>query len=150
MSFTHLHVASGFSLRHGADTPHAIVAAALAHGMPAIALTDRDSMAGAVRFVAAARDAGVGAIVGVDVPIASGAQVAARTPARGGLVRDPGLHRIVALAEGGLLSAVSHRLCTNLVLRLVLRMMLFDVSMNRSPMVASRCCLVRSQMLERR
>ena len=84
MSFVHLHVASGFSLRHGADAPQSIVAAAVAHGQPAIALTDRESMAGAVRFVAAARDAGIGAIVGVDLPLAS----------------NPERHRVVALARG--------------------------------------------------
>lgn len=101
MSFTHLHVASGFSLRHGADTPAAIVAAALAHGQPAVALTDRDGMAGAVRFVTACRDAGLGAIVGVDLPLAdTGIEVLTRTPARGGLVRDPGLARVVVLARG--------------------------------------------------
>ncbi len=101
MSFTHLHVASGFSLRHGADTPHAIVQAVSAHGQPAVALTDRDSMAGAVRFVAAARDAGIGAIVGVDLPLTYGRpDPLVRTPARGGAVRDTGLQRVVVLARG--------------------------------------------------
>lgn len=100
MSFVHLHVASGFSLRHGADTPQRIVDAASALGMPAVALTDRDSMAGAVRFVAAARDAGIGAVVGVDLPLESSTTFASHTPARGGVLRDPGLHRVVALARG--------------------------------------------------
>jgi error-prone DNA polymerase len=102
MSFTHLHVASGFSLRHGADTPQALVDAAAAHDQPAVALTDRDSMAGAVRFVAAARDAGIGAILGVDLPVArwSPRGGSEPTPARGGLVRDAGLHRVVVLARG--------------------------------------------------
>lgn len=101
MSFTHLHVASGFSLRHGADTPQALVDAAAAHDQPAVALTDRDSMAGAVRFVAAARDAGIGAILGVDLPVARSLRGGSEpTPARGGLVRDAGLHRVVVLARG--------------------------------------------------
>lgn len=103
MSFTHLHVASGFSLRHGADTPQAIVDAAAALGQPAVALTDRDSMAGAVRFVAACREAGIGAIVGVDLPLASsssGRAVPAPAPVRGGVLRDQGLQRVVVLARG--------------------------------------------------
>ena len=100
MSFVHLHVASGFSLRFGADTPQAIVDAAAAHGQPAVALTDRDSLAGAVRFVTAAREAGIGAIVGADLPLASESRPASPTPARGGVFRDPGLHRVVALAQG--------------------------------------------------
>ena len=106
MSFVHLHVASGFSLRHGADTPSALVEAAAAHGQPALALTDRDGMSGAVRFLQAAQDAGIGAIVGVDLPIAAeramiGSVTPSRmTPARGGALRDPGLHRFVVLARG--------------------------------------------------
>ena len=101
MSFVHLHVASGFSLRYGSDTPQAIVDAAVAHGQPAVALTDRDSMAGAVRFLLAAREAGIGAIVGVDLPLAiDGPMATPPTPARGGVARDPGLPRVVALARG--------------------------------------------------
>ena len=101
MSFVHLHVASGFSLRHGADTPAALVAAAAAHGQPAVALTDRDGMSGAVRFIQAAQDAGIGAVVGVDLPLsAEQAMVAASTPARGGAYRDPNLARVTVLARG--------------------------------------------------
>ena len=107
MSFVHLHVASGFSLRHGADTPAALVAAAAAHGQPALALTDRDGMSGAVRFIQAAQDAGIGAIVGVDLPLAAErAMIDDRatpdraTPARGGAYRDPQLARVTVLARG--------------------------------------------------
>lgn len=104
MSFTHLHVASGFSLRFGADTPAALVAAAAAHGQPALALTDRDGLSGAVRFIQAAQDAGIGAIVGVDLPLAPEqamiTRTSASTPVRGGVSRDPGLRRVVVLARG--------------------------------------------------
>ncbi len=93
MSFTHLHVASGFSLRHGADTPQTIVSAAAAHDQPAVALTDRDSLAGAVRFVAACREAGIGAIVGVDLPLAPWTREDV-------VARDRGLARVVVLARG--------------------------------------------------
>ena len=45
--FVHLHVASGYSLRHGASHPRALVERAADHGMDALALTDRDGMYGA-------------------------------------------------------------------------------------------------------
>ena len=37
--FTHLHVASGYSLRHGASSPQALVDRAVEQGLPALALT---------------------------------------------------------------------------------------------------------------
>lgn len=101
MSFVHLHVASGFSLRHGSATPQAIVDAAVAAGHPAVAVTDRDGMSGAIRLCTAAAAAGIGAIVGVDLPIATGpGPRPLPSPARGGTVRDPGLPRVLALARG--------------------------------------------------
>lgn len=47
-AFTHLHVASGFSLRYGASHPEALAERAAERGMAALALTDRDTVAGAV------------------------------------------------------------------------------------------------------
>ncbi len=46
--FVHLHVASGYSLRHGTNHPAELVARAAEHGMTALALTDRDGLYGAV------------------------------------------------------------------------------------------------------
>src|ERR1044072_5503256 len=57
--FTHLHTASGFSMRYGAAHPERLAARAAERGMDAIALTDRDSLAGAVRFARASEAAGV-------------------------------------------------------------------------------------------
>jgi error-prone DNA polymerase len=53
MSFTHLHTASGYSLRYGASHPHELAARAAERGLDALALTDRESLAGAVRFAKA-------------------------------------------------------------------------------------------------
>ena len=53
--FVHLHVASGYSLRHGANAPDVLVERAAEHGMDTLALTDRDGTYGAVRFVQACR-----------------------------------------------------------------------------------------------
>src|SRR3954469_2683575 len=102
--FVHLHVASGYSLRHGASAPRILAERAAEHGMSALALTDRDGVYGAVRFAKACRDVGVRPILGVDLAIrpsvgaagavdagravgAGGSRLAppaSRTPARGG------------------------------------------------------------------
>lgn len=68
-TFVHLHVASGYSLQYGASTPAALVERAAAWGQPALALTDRDGLYGAVRFVQACEAAGVAPILGVDLAV---------------------------------------------------------------------------------
>ena len=68
--FVHLHVASGYSLRHGANHPAELVARAAEHGMTALALTDRDGLYGAVKFALACRSAGVRPLFGVDLAVA--------------------------------------------------------------------------------
>ena len=65
--FVHLHVASGYSLRHGACLPPVLVERAAEHGMEALALTDRDGLYGAVRFVKACTRAGIRPILGADL-----------------------------------------------------------------------------------
>lgn len=111
-SFTHLHVASGWSLKYGASAPEALVALAAEHGMGALALTDRDGAYGAVKFAKACLSAGIAPILGVDLAVApSGALPASatpaggrrtrRSPARGGAAVDPGHARVVVLARSG-------------------------------------------------
>ncbi|SDD12633.1 error-prone DNA polymerase [Geodermatophilus telluris] len=68
--FVHLHVASGYSLRYGANHPADLVARAAEHGMGALALTDRDGLYGAVKFALACRSAGVRPLFGVDLAVA--------------------------------------------------------------------------------
>jgi len=129
-SFVHLHVASGYSLRHGASSPTALVERAAALGQDSLALTDRDGLYGAVRFVLACRDAGIAPILGVDLAFAAPSQQGAnetafgsrvqrtsagrvgqgptlaertrirRTPARGGREVDQRHSRVVLLARG--------------------------------------------------
>src|SRR3954465_15311296 len=67
--FVHLHVASGYSLRHGASHPHVLVERAAEHGMDALALTDRDGTYGAVRFVKACMAAGLRRLSGVALAV---------------------------------------------------------------------------------
>jgi error-prone DNA polymerase len=68
-TFVHLHVASGYSMQYGASTPAALVQRAVAWGQPALALTDRDGLYGAIRFVQACTEAGIDPILGVDLAI---------------------------------------------------------------------------------
>jgi error-prone DNA polymerase len=67
--YTELHARSAFSLLDGAASPEQLVAQAAALGLPALALTDRDDLGGAVRFAEAARAAGIGGIVGAEVTV---------------------------------------------------------------------------------
>ncbi|MFM9812892.1 DNA polymerase III subunit alpha [Streptomyces scabiei] len=102
--FTHLHVASGYSARYGASLPGALVQRAAERGMTTLTLTDRDTVAGTVRFATAAAAAGIRPIFGVDVAIApltppDPAAGRPRTPVRGGAhVLEPPL-RITLLAQ---------------------------------------------------
>ena len=104
--FVHLHVASGYSLRHGASHPHLLVQRAADHGMDALALTDRDGVYGAVRFALACRSAGIAPILGVDLAVQGpvteepGGSARRRTPVRGGVEVDRRLTRVTVLAEG--------------------------------------------------
>ncbi|MBU3692168.1 MAG: DNA polymerase III subunit alpha [Candidatus Nanopelagicaceae bacterium] len=67
MSFTHLHVASGFSFKYGTTLPDALVARARDFGMPSIALTDRDGLSGAIRFTQSCLENQISPIIGVDI-----------------------------------------------------------------------------------
>ena len=105
--FVHLHVASGFSLRYGASTPAALVERACALGQPALALTDRDGLYGAVRFMQACDQAGIAAVLGVDLAVEQRRADAGRkvqagrvSPARGGAEVDPRHPRVTVLARG--------------------------------------------------
>ncbi|HZI96184.1 MAG TPA: DNA polymerase III subunit alpha [Actinomycetales bacterium] len=104
--FTHLHVASGYSLRHGASSPAALVGRAAEQGHQALALTDRDGLYGAIKFVTACSDAGITPLLGVDLAVEPTGLVPAPparrpAPARGGSVVDVRLPRVTVLVHGG-------------------------------------------------
>ncbi len=116
--FTHLHVASGYSLQYGASSPTALVERAADLDLEALALTDRDGLYGAVKFVTACSQAGVAPLLGVDLAVdpsgllaglpawadpsvAAARSLARGTPARGGAVVDLRLPRVTVLAHGG-------------------------------------------------
>ncbi len=69
MAVTHLHTHSAFSFYDGAARVEALPRAARDAGMSAIALTDHDTLAGAVRFYQAALEVGVKPIIGVEFTV---------------------------------------------------------------------------------
>ena len=67
--FIHLRVRSAYSLLEGAQKADAIGALAASQAMPAIALTDRANLFGALEFSVATQKAGVQPIVGCALPV---------------------------------------------------------------------------------
>ncbi|MGW0997524.1 DNA polymerase III subunit alpha [Streptomyces sp. NPDC002523] len=101
--FAHLHVASGYSARYGAAHPEHLVRRAAERGVAALALTDRDTVTGVVRFARACEKEGVRPVFGVDLAVEAVAppppRQRRRTPVSGGAhVVEPPL-RFVLLAR---------------------------------------------------
>lgn len=67
--FTHLHVRSVFSWGYGTATPEELVEGAAGLGMGALALTDRDTLAGVPRLMQACASTGVSPIVGAEITV---------------------------------------------------------------------------------
>ncbi|MEU9591952.1 DNA polymerase III subunit alpha [Streptomyces sp. NPDC048193] len=110
--FTHLHTVSGFSLRYGASHPERLAERAVERGMDALALTDRDTLAGTVRFAKACAKAGVRPLFGAELAVAAPEPEAdrtdtsvrrdrRRTPVRGGAFVDESAPRVTFLARDG-------------------------------------------------
>ncbi|MFE0276080.1 DNA polymerase III subunit alpha [Streptomyces sp. NPDC058992] len=108
--FTHLHTVSGFSVRYGASHPERLAERAAERGMSALALTDRDTVAGAVRFAKACARVGIRPVFGAEFAVgeqAAGAGGPAaraerrRTPVRGGAFIDESAPRVTFLARDG-------------------------------------------------
>ncbi|MEU6776189.1 DNA polymerase III subunit alpha [Streptomyces sp. NPDC046759] len=106
--FAHLHTVSGFSLRYGASHPERLAERASERGMDALALTDRDTVAGAVRFAKACAAVGVRPVFGVGLAVAeagaarrAGAPKRRKVPVRGGAFVDESAPRVTFLARDG-------------------------------------------------
>ncbi|MGW7525016.1 DNA polymerase III subunit alpha [Streptomyces sp. NPDC054783] len=102
--FAHLHTVSGFSLRYGASHPERLAERASERGMDALALTDRDTVAGAVRFAKACAGVGVRPVFGVDLAVGEAEAVRVvrgrrRVPVRGGAFVDESAPRVTYLAR---------------------------------------------------
>jgi error-prone DNA polymerase len=83
-TYVPLWVKSNFSFLEGASHPEELVEQAQAHGLPAIAITDRDGVYGLVRAHVRARELGVKILFGVQVSVGDVDLIPA-------LSREPGL-----------------------------------------------------------
>ncbi|HTP67655.1 MAG TPA: error-prone DNA polymerase [Dongiaceae bacterium] len=67
--YVELHARSAFSFLEGASLPEDLIAVAANHGMPAVALLDRDGVYGAPRFHVAAQKCGIRAHIGAEISV---------------------------------------------------------------------------------
>src|SRR4030095_10869888 len=72
VTYIELHASSAFSFLDGASLPEVLVDRAVALGYPGLALLDRAGVYGAPRFHLAARRAGIKAIIGAELTVATG------------------------------------------------------------------------------
>ena len=93
--FTHLRVASGYSFKYGTAHANQLVERAAEFEMPALALTDIDTMAGAIRFTKSCEASGIAPILGINLS----------------LVQKN--YRVTLLAQGGHLDSL-YRLVTEI------------------------------------
>ena len=70
--YAELHAHSYYSLLDGVPSPEELVQRAVQLDMPALALTDRDALYGAPRFVQAAQQAGIKPILGAELTLTNG------------------------------------------------------------------------------
>lgn len=70
--YAELHCHSYFSLLDGASSPEDLVSQAVALGLHSLALTDHDSLAGAIRFWKAAQQARLHAVIGAELTMEDG------------------------------------------------------------------------------
>ena len=69
MSFVHLRVASGYSFKYGTSHITDLVKRAAEFGAKSLALTDRDSLAGVIRFAKECEAHGINPIIGVNLSL---------------------------------------------------------------------------------
>lgn len=93
-----LHVHSHFSLLRGACSVEDLVARAAELGYPALALTDRDALYGAVRFVRACRAAGLAPMLGCELTLEGGHHLTLLAESQTGYAN---LCRLLTLAHQG-------------------------------------------------
>ena len=103
-SFVHLRTCSGYSFKYGTATADQLVQRAAEFGMHSLGLTDRDNLAGAIRFVQACESASIKPILGVNLSfIQPKFRITLLATADGGL---PALYQLLTAVNfaGGLLT----------------------------------------------
>jgi len=81
--FIHLRTHSYYSFLRGLPSPTQLATAAAEHGLPAIGLTDRDGLTGAIEFYSACREAGVQPILGLELGVAAPRDLAFKSTGEG-------------------------------------------------------------------
>ncbi len=94
MSFTHLHVHTGYSLLDGSGKIPEMVKRAVELGMDSMAITDHGVMYGVIDFYRACLSAGIKPILGCEVYVAPGSRFDKENN-----VNDERYHHLVLLAE---------------------------------------------------
>jgi len=94
-AYAELHCHSHFSFLDGASAPDELVARAVELGLSGLAVTDHNGLYGAVRFAAAAREAGLRPVIGVEIEMADAA-----APDPAGVVVPPRRRRGQARGRG--------------------------------------------------
>jgi error-prone DNA polymerase len=84
MSYVELHARSAFSFLRGASQPEWLASEAARLGMPALALCDRGGVYGAPRLHAAAKELGIRAIAGAELPMEDGCVLPVLVASRSG------------------------------------------------------------------
>ena len=103
-SFVHLRTCSGYSFKYGTATADQLVERAAEFGMHSLGLTDRNNMAGAIRFVQACEGRSIKPILGVNLSfIQPKFRITLLATADGGL---PALYQLLTAVNfaGGLLT----------------------------------------------
>ena len=80
LRYAELHCWSNFTFLEGASHPEELVDRAVALGLTALALTDRDGLYGAVRFAKHAKAAKLPAICGAELTLHEGDREGGRSP----------------------------------------------------------------------
>jgi DNA polymerase-3 subunit alpha len=109
--FVHLHVHSEFSILDGACRIPALVARAAELEMPAVALTDHGSLAGAVQLYQHARKAGVKPVIGCEVYVCDDASKQEKGYAHLTLLAESneGYGNLIKLASAGYLEGYYYK-----------------------------------------
>jgi len=82
-----LHVLSGYSFGRGTMLPEEMVAFGAMVGCPAMALTDRHSMVGAIEFAHACKRAGVKPLIGAQIELETGGKIVLIARSRRGYIQ---------------------------------------------------------------
>ena len=117
MKFTHLHLASGYSFKYGTTLPDGLVTRAAELGMDSLALTDRNTLAGAIRFASSCQINGIAPILGIDIEYENQSRILilAKRSGWGSLVRLMTAFKVLDGPATGKFFEANHQYTKNLI-----------------------------------